>query len=179
MLHWLWKHVTLLNKEISNDSEVNSLIKMYHEIFICGSWELNGDILICLPQVIVFLNLDIVNQLPVDSDNPKHYSLITEGKRIWCFIIFFIKWIAPQGVLHPFCSENVLLHVLNRRSSLPSPPSLLPSLWHNKLVLTSPMMRMIRTGGREVFEKWIKLASQQRLCFLTLCCLYHSDVYIH
>lgn len=44
---------------------------------------------------------------------------------------FFIKWIAPEGVLHLPRSENVLLHVLNRRSSPAAPPSLSPSLWHN------------------------------------------------
>lgn len=51
-----------------------------------------------------------------------------------------------QGVLHLPCSENVLLHVLNRRSSLRGPPSPLCLLdtAHPKPVLTSPMMTPIR-----------------------------------
>lgn len=91
---------------------------MFLIIFTCESWELNRGIFICLPQVIVFLNQDKFNQLPTDSQP----SFIT---------FFFIKWIAPEGVLHLPRSENVLLHVLNRRSSLAAPPSLSPSLWHN------------------------------------------------
>lgn len=54
-----------------------------------------------------------------------------KAKKILCFTTFFNKWIAPQGVLHPPYSENVFLHVLNRRSSFPAPPSLLLSLWHD------------------------------------------------
>lgn len=67
----------------------------------------------------MFLNQDKFNQLPTDSHNQVSS------------LFFSIKWIAPEGVLHLPRSENVLLHVLNGRSSLAAPPSLFPSLPHN------------------------------------------------
>lgn len=58
--------------------------------------------------------------------------------------LFFIKWKAPQGVLHLPCSENVPLHVLNRRP-IPGPPrAAVFDTTHPELVFASPMMRMIR-----------------------------------
>lgn len=47
------------------------------------------------------------------------------------FFFFSVKWIAPQGVLHLPGSDNVLLHVLDGRSSVAAPPSLPPSLGHS------------------------------------------------
>lgn len=81
------------------------------------------------------------------AQSPKHSLLIRKSKKKkkkQSFVTFFIKWKAPQGVLHLPCSENVPLHVLNRRPIPGPPPSAVFDTTHPELVFTSPMMRMIR-----------------------------------